>query len=293
MRPLVSVILVNYNGYEDTVECVKSLLEITYDNYNIIVVDNGSTKTPSGEQLEFLKKNTYFVVSKENLGFSGGNNIGIKKAAETGTEYYLLLNNDTVVDANFLSVLVDVAESNSDAGIVCGKIRYYDEPDILWFAGGSFTPETGRTSHYKYNKKDDDLNEYVSEITFATGCMLLMPAAVVDKVGFLDERMFLYAEDTEYSCRVIQNGYKIYYCNHAVIYHKVSRSTGAASSNTQYYMVRNNLMIIRMYGTRKIAAYLERIFYWCKEAFRKRMSKEAVRCGLIDFFKGRIGKRKQ
>lgn len=285
MRPLVSIILVNYNGYRDTVGCVKSLRKIDYENFEIIVVDNGSTMLPTEEQRRYLNEHTSLISSGKNLGFSGGNNLGMEYAKNHNPRYFLLLNNDTEVDPDFLSVLVDEAEKHSDAGIVCGKIRLFDSPDRIWFAGGDFDTVTGKVTHFKYNEIDSDCGEWVKEITFATGCLWLLPVKVKEKIGLMNESMFLYAEDMDYSYRVIQNGYKIYYCNHSVIYHKVSRSTGAASFITQYYMVRNNLIIIRMYGTKKTSAYIKQIHYWCKDVLRGRKKWRPVLKGIIDFIR--------
>lgn len=290
MQPLVSIILVNYNGFEDTVDCVKSLKKVNYENFDIIVVDNGSTKQPTDEQLYYLNEYTNFISSGENLGFSGGNNFGMKFAIKNSPKYFLLLNNDTEVEPDFLSILVEEAEKHPDAGIVCGKIRWYDAPNLIWYAGGKFDFCEGKASHYKYNQQDLDLEERVDEVTFATGCLWLLPVAVIERVGMMDEKMFLYAEDTEYCCRLIQIGYKIYYCNHSIIYHKVSRSTGRTSNNTQYYMVRNNLMIIRMYGTSKMFAYRNRIFNLIKESIRGRMKWRPVLKGVFDFLIHKDGK---
>lgn len=293
VRPSVSVILVNYNGFEDTVDCVKSLKKITYDNYRVIVVDNGSSVSPTKEQLDYLREHTDYVSSGGNLGFSGGNNFGMKYAEQFKPDYYLLLNNDTTVEPDFLDILVDEAEKHSDAGIVTGKIRLYDEPDRIWYAGGYYDLEQGFSTHEKYEEIDDDLSDRVDEVTFATGCLWLLPVKVVQEVGMMDESMFLYAEDTEYSCRLITKGYKIYYCNRAVIYHKVSRSTGKTSDNTLYYTVRNNLQVIRLYGTKKRSAYLRNYRIWGKSILRGRMKFAPVYSGVRDFIRHIDGERKK
>lgn len=108
-QPSVAIIIVNYNGAEDTIECVKSLNKINYDNYKIFVIENGSSKKPTKEQIDYLKGQTVYIESAENLGFSGGNNIGIRKAIENEFDYVLLLNNDTTVEPDFLSILIDAA----------------------------------------------------------------------------------------------------------------------------------------------------------------------------------------
>ncbi len=259
MRPLVAIILVNFNGMKDTIDCIKSLKLTDYDNQRIIVVDNGSTEEVTDFEKEYIKTETCYIETGANLGFSGGNNIGIKMAQSMNADYIMLLNNDTVVNPSFISELVNVAETRKDAGIVCGKIYWYDDPDTIWYAGGSFDRVLGITSHERYNMVDDQHENYVKEVTFATGCLWLMPKSTVDLVGLMDEEFFLYSEDDDYCCRVINAGLKIYYVNSAIIYHKVSKSTCKMSERTQYYLIRNGLYIISKYSTKKIYAYLKRL----------------------------------
>lgn len=252
MRPLVSIVLVNYNGFQDTVECLKSLREIDYDNYNIIVVDNASPIKPSDEDLDYITKNSVYIKEKHNHGFSGGNNIGIK-FAETyyKPKYILILNNDTVVEKNFLDILIKYAEADPEIGIVTGKINYYYNRNLINAAGGLINIESGMVSHLKCGEIDSDSSDYCKEITFASGCLWLVPTDLFDKVGYMDESMFLYAEDSEFCCRVLRQGYKIIYCNAAKIYHKENRSTGRRSFITQYYYTRNNFYIIDQYALKK------------------------------------------
>lgn len=131
-QPSVAIIIVNYNGIEDTIECVKSLNKINYDNYKIFVIENGSSKKPTKEQIDYLKGQTVYIESAENLGFSGGNNIGIRKAIENEFDYVLLLNNDTTVEPDFLSILIGVATKKDNAGIVSGKIAFYSKPRVTF-----------------------------------------------------------------------------------------------------------------------------------------------------------------
>ena len=124
-QPSVAIIIVNYNGAEDTIECVKSLNKINYDNYKIFVIENGSSKKPTKDQIDYLKGQTVYIESAENLGFSGGNNIGIRKAIENEFDYMLLLNNDTTVEPDFLSILIDAATKKNNVGIVGGKNSFF------------------------------------------------------------------------------------------------------------------------------------------------------------------------
>ena len=223
------------------------------------MVDNGSTKEPDKNQLEYIKKNSEYLISEENLGFSGGNNFGMRYARKFNPKYFMLLNNDTVVEKDFLNYLVLTAEKKSDVGIVTGKIYYFDPPRHIWYAGGEFDKRTCMVSHLRWDEEDKDFRDYVKEVTFATGCLWLLPVDVVDKIGEMDESLFLYSEDTEYSCRIIDNGLKIYFCNSAVIYHKVSKSTSLLSDLKQYYLIRNDLYIIEKYAINKKYAKIVRI----------------------------------
>lgn len=290
MKPLVAVILVNYNGYEDTIACIKSLQKITYPNYKIIVVNNGSSEKPTEGQESFLRENTKYLDCTENKGFSGGNNIGMKYADAFSPKYYLLLNNDTEVKEDFLDVLVDTAENNSDAGLVCGKIYQYYNPGHIWFAGGTMDLERGITTHYRYNEEDRDFSDRVEEIDFATGCLWLLPVETVQKVGYMDESFFLYCEDDEYCLRLKKHGLKLLYCNRAVIYHKVSQSTGANSPMQQYYILRNKLYIIQKYAQKKGRAKWKLFVQYCKDILRGRKKLKTVLRAYMDYKKNKTGK---
>ena len=128
-EPKVSIILVNYNGYQDTIECLKSLKELEYHNYEVIIVENGSKDYEKVKNDRFLNDNAIVILEKENGGFSAGNNIGIKYALENGTDYVFLLNNDTTIDKNAIKYLVEIAENDNKVGIATGNIYYYSQPD--------------------------------------------------------------------------------------------------------------------------------------------------------------------
>ncbi len=291
MEPLVEIIIVNYNGFEDTIECIKSLQCITYKNYLITVVDNASPMPPTDEQLEFLKSNSTYIESNTNLGFAGGNNYGIRMTSELEPDYYLLLNNDTIVCPDFLTKLVVVALKKKDAGIVCGKINWFDAQDRVWFGGGTYDPVTCSTRHSRFDEIDNDSRKYVKRIGFSTGCMQLIPRKVWMDTGPMEESLFLYAEDTDFCRKVYEKGYQIYYRNDARIYHKVSRSTGIDSDNTQYYIVRNELYIIKNYSTKKIIAYIVKLLRFAMDILKRRKRVKPVVNGIYDFCIGKYGKR--
>lgn len=240
MSPRVSIILVNYNGWKDTVECINSLNQINYSNYEIIVVDNASVGDDLLQFQNYEFSNVTFIKSAENLGFSGGNNLGIECALKSKSEYILLLNNDTVVQPDFLNIMVSKAEENS-IGVVTPMIKYFDRKDTIWSAGGKISKIRASGFTYGFNKNESELNRDFY-CTFASGCCMLIKSEVIKNVGMLDTGYFLYLEDTDYSFRIINAGYKIYYAASSTIYHKVTSTTSRDNKLLPlYYSVRNRL----------------------------------------------------
>lgn len=254
----VAIILVNYNGAKDTIECLISLSACSYKGVAIIVVDNCSTDD-SIPQLLSVQKQLGFVLlkSSENKGFSAGNNIGIRYALNSNADYVLLLNNDTLVEPNFLEKLINGFEGNPKCGVTIGKIYYENKRDTIWYAGGSLNLRTARTEHWSYGEKDKMSKAHPQKVTFATGCCLCLSRTLIETIGLLDERYFLYEEDAEYCFRILQAGYEIIYIPDAIIYHKVSSSTGVTSAKTQFYTMRNKYLMIQQHfkGINKIYAY--------------------------------------
>lgn len=256
IRGGIAVVIVNYNGYKDTEECLASLRKVKTPNMYVTIVDNGSTDDSANKLKEFVaEEKEHLICVEENLGFSGGNNIGIRYAIDKGAEYICLLNNDTVVDPNFLDKMLDETDNNS---VVYGTIKFFSNPDRIWFAGGNYNRWNGRTVHFGYNQNDIKIEELGKRQNFVTGCLLLIPTSVIEKIGMLPEHYFLYYEDTEYSLRLIENGIGMKYAREAIIYHKVSASTQKMPNRTRYYTIRNSLLLIREHekGIRKIISYL-------------------------------------
>lgn len=243
--PKVAIIILNWNGLKDTIECLGSLKKITYPNYQIIVVDNGSKGNEADVLQEKYKNYIKVIRNKENLGFAGGNNVAIREVLKKGkSEHILLLNNDTVVEPNFLDELVKTAESDSKVGIVGGKILYYNDPNKIWYAGGKL--DLIRGSGYHFQKESPKKER---EVTFITGCLMLIKKEVLEKIGLLSEEYFLVAEDVDYSYRYSRAGFKLKVNNNAVIYHKISSTLkGTGSPIEVYYNTRNRVYFM----TRKI-----------------------------------------
>ncbi len=284
VKPLVYIIIINWNNFSDTVDCLKSLSQITYSNYRIVVVDNGSTDD-SVKELKSAFPQLNLIETKENLGFSGGNNLGIKFAFENRAEYVLLLNNDTVVSPDFLSQLVQQLDLDSTYGIVGPVIYHEQERQKIWWAGGSL--DFWLNFHAVTTTPQSD----VTDLNFQTGCCCLIRKEVVNKVGLLDEKYFLYYEDADYGARVRGIGYKIGLVRDSKIWHKVSSTTkGELSPVNEYYYVRNKLR----YGYKNLERYQFIIFlilYTVKLILKSAVNskrKYGLR-GYLDFWGNRWG----
>ncbi len=286
MEALVYIIIVNYNGYEDTLMCVRSLQNINYNNYRIIIVDNGSNDAKTLRNDVFLNEAAKIIYAEENNGFSAGNNIGISYAQKHNADYVLLLNNDTVVSRDFLDALIKCAEHNTDAGIVTGRIYYYSKPDQLWYSGGEYNRMNGFTNQILF---DENILEE-QEITFASGCLMLISGNCMNTVGELDDKFFLYSEDTDYCCRVVNEGFKIIWTPQCRIFHKVSSSVKDSTALQQYYITRNNLYIIRKYCNKRVWSYCCRTFQCLKDILKRRMTIRSMCWAYIDFWREKDGK---
>ena len=295
----LAVILVNYNGEKYNTACIESVLAGRgADVWRIIVVDNASRddsmrlleeRYAGDERLEFIRLD-------DNYGFSYANNVGIGRAKEQGADYVLLLNNDTEIATDMLSQLWECAKRHSGS-VAVPKIYYSDDRKRIWSAGGSFSAVIKKAKHTGLNETDEGQHDQEKEIGFATGCCLWIPMEVIRKAGTLDERFFLYYEDTEYSFRLHKQGISIYYCPQAVMYHKVGASTrGADSPLCAYYIARNWLLCNGLHlGWRYplFLAYYALNRTACCLLWLARGKKELVRAtlrGIGDYRKGKFGR---
>jgi len=226
-NPKVAIIIVNWNGREDTLDCLRSLSHLTYQNYRIILVDNGSNDGSSAA-VEADFSAVKIIRSEVNLRFAGGNNLGLKEVLDSDDAYCLLLNNDTTAEPDFLDLLIDTAEEDPKCGLVAPKILYHHNPRVIWFGGGVIKPQWGYVRHLGLRQPDDGRCNQSGKMSFLTGCCLLIKREVLEKVGLLDEGFYLYSEDADYCLRAVKASFNLYYQPASRIYHKVSRSTGGA-----------------------------------------------------------------
>lgn len=303
MEPKVFIILLNWNGWKDTIECLKSLKRIDYPNYQIVLVDNGSTDESVFQLKNFCSEHNedlIFLENQNNLGFAEGNNVGIKHALENQADYVLLLNNDTTVELDFLTQLIKAAESDRKIGMLGPKINFYNHKDRIWFLGGKINRLLNKGTHLYYDQVDsvENLPNELFEVDYFTGCALLIKKEVIEKIGLMWDGYFLYYEDTDWNLKAKKNGWKVIVAPKAKIYHKVSRSTKPGSSSYVYYHTRNGLYLAKRNGSFLIrfCVYLNSVWILIKQIIKfifipkKRIWAKAVMKGMGDFYLGRTGK---
>lgn len=241
-KPLVSIITVNFNQTEVTGEFLDSVRRLTYPNCEVIVVDNGSSDSP-GPAFQRQHPEVRYIESGENLGFSGGNNLGIRAARG---DYFLFVNNDTELTEDLVDRLVGRMRSDSGIGMVCPLIRYFDRSDIIQYAGYTkMNPVTARNATVGQYEVDRGQFRGPRETPFAHGAAMFTSREVIGKVGPMPELFFLYYEELDWSSRIRRAGYRIVVEPSAVVFHKESLSVGRMSPMKTYYMTRNRILFMR------------------------------------------------
>lgn len=240
--PLVSIISINYNQSGVTLEMLDSLQKVTYPNFEVIIIDNASPND-NPDIIPEKYPDVKLIKSRENLGFAGGNNLGIEDSAG---EYILLLNNDTEVDPGFLEPLVEKFRNNPEIGVISPKIYFHHTPGMLQFTGISkINKYTTRSHGWGHGKRDTGQFDKDSETYFTHGAAMMLPRAVIKKVGMMAPVFFLYYEEMDWVQRIRNAGYQAWYVHNSKIYHKESISTGKQSPLKIYYINRARLIYLR------------------------------------------------
>lgn len=292
--------ILNWNGWRDTIECVESCLKLAYHNFTIQIIDNASSD--GSEQILRQRFPALRIIQTgENLGYAGGNNVGIRYALQQGADYLWLLNNDTVVDPAALDQMVRIAQQDPKAGMLGPKILLHSRPEYLNCIGSTINLRTGQPSLVALGERDDGRFDAVREMDTLSGCSLLVKREVIEAVGLLEDKFFLFYEETDWILRAKRAGYRMLYVPAARIWHKVSVSVGGHQSPLMlYYMARNNpLLMRRNVGPPAFALYL---FIYLFLVLPKKMvnvlllnrekrvqKASALLKGVRDYFCGRFG----
>ncbi len=243
MDKRVIAIILNYKRPVDTTECVLSLKRSTYRSLQILVLDNDSGDDVES-RIKEVAPDVETLQTGRNLGFAGGNNVGIRFAMEQNPEYILLLNNDTLVEPDFLNELVVALEADENAAAATGIICYFPEKERIWYAGGDFIPwRVGSFTRGVGEKYESPKHRTADSVTFISGCMMLIRTSALRNVGLFDERFFMYHEDAELSMRLVSAGYRLLYVPTSRIYHKAIHL--GDNPFQLYYSVRNRLLLAK------------------------------------------------
>ena len=322
MKPKVHIIVLNWNNWQDTIECLDSIFGLRYDNFQVLAVDNGSTDGSEEKIKEWAKGKSVSTVrynretaeqgglpekekglaqpsivliqTKGNLGYAGGNNVGMRYALnQDDCKYVWLLNNDTIIDRDALTEMVEMAETDEKVGKVGSKLLYHDRPNILQATGGcNIVPWMGNTSTIAADEEDDGRWDEAFEPGYISGASLLVRKEVVERIGLMEDKYFLYWEDADWGVRARRKGYRLLYCPKSKVWHKEGGTSGYLSLKTDYYWIRNGL-----YFTKKFYPYylpLIPFSYLAKYALVRMLKNQPSNLksyanGITDFLRGKTG----
>jgi len=260
----VGIVILHFSHKDLTSQCLDSVvkLQITSFKLQTIVVNNNLKENLDSLKDKFPK--ITFLESPKNLGFAGGNNIGIKKALKNKNDFILIINNDTILDKNLLVSLVKTAEVKKQSGIIAPKIYFAPDHEfhhdryqpqergkVLWYAGGLIDWQNIICSHRGVDEVDHGQYDMLSETDFASGCAILIKKEVFKKIGFFDEKYFLYLEDVDFCQRAKEAGFKIFYEPKAKLWHINAGSSAVGSELQDYYLGRNRLIFGLKYASFK------------------------------------------
>lgn len=296
MNKKVSIIILNWNKWDDTIECLKSVYAMNYRNFEIILIDNASADD-SVERIKGVFPDVWLVENSTNLGFTGGNNQGIKLAMQAGADYVWLLNNDTVVEENSLTNLVNAAEKSDCIAMVSPIIYFHSDSSCVQFKGSKVDRDNLTIKYLKGESWDKDYTDGPDVCLWGTA--LLIKSGVINKLGVLREDYFAYYEDTEYSLRMLANNYSNRMVTNAVIWHKNKINEGAVfirDAYYHYYMIRNDFFMWSDQGNgykkKAFEKLITRSLHSAAQYYRSDYKEHALVCiqALVDALLNKRGK---
>ena len=258
----VAIIVLNWNGWRDTLECLASLQKLDYPNYEIVIVDNGSTDE-SRDEIRKAYPDLAILQMADNLGFAAANNYAIRYVVDKGADFVWLLNNDTVVDHEALRALVTEVLSDRRIGMVGSKIRRYYQPRTIGFAGGVINMPTARTRHVGAHELDVGQWDVPRDVDYVSGCSMLISRELVEDVGLMDRRFFLFFEETDWAVRARQKGWRVLYQPRSTIWHKGSASARLDSPYMVFHFARSMLLFAKKHPSSRVPfAVITAAVFW-------------------------------
>lgn len=256
ISPAVTFVVLSWNECELTLDCLASLYKQTYPSFTVVVVDNGS-HDGSVAAIRAAYPDVAVIENARNMGVAAANNQGIRYAMNAGSDYVFLLNNDTMLDPHMLEQLVSAAESDESIGMTAPAMLYFDRPEIIWCGGNSIDWRTGNTIRRYDGQKIDSVRDLNPEdVDFITSCSVCIKRQVFESVGLMDERYFIYYDETDFFVRASTRGWRAVFVPQARMWHKVSATMGEGSPRTDYYMSRNRFLFLAKHlrGFRRVMA---------------------------------------
>ena len=241
----ICILILNWNGADDTLECLTSLEKVTYDQVTSVVVDNGSTDD-SVKRIKAKFPDRKIIELSDNLMYAGGNNAGLKWVAENDFEYVIFLNNDTIVETDFIEPLLAAFDSHKQVAISAPLMCYANRPDQVWYGGGRVNLTTGLIAHRYIRDSVGAIASKAVSTDYITGCCLMMPTQLALEFGGFDPAFKMYGEDVDLSLRCRAAGYQLIFVPESKIYHKVSASIGGEFSLSK--MKRKLVGLIKLYS---------------------------------------------
>ena len=293
-------VVLSWNGREDTLRCLESLAHVDDPDLQIICVDNGST---DGSQQAVRERFSHVALIEAgvNLGYSGGNNLGIRHALEHGARWVMLVNNDATVAPDVIEGFARAARARPRAGMLAGKVYFADRPQTIWFAGQRVSELVGYSGRPRgHGRQDGPRYSRIAPTGRAVGALMAISREAIEAVGLLDEELFAYVEDVDWALRVRAAGFEVVFAPDARAWHRVSASTGgeAASTHTLYYGARNTVTVLeRRRPLGSVGTAVRRVAIlamFCLHALTRPHRHEAMRAvreGFADARNGRLGPR--
>ena len=241
-------VIVNWNLKDDTLACVNSLFVAGAAAGQVIVVDNGSSDSSVAALQESFGSSVQYIQSSQNLGFGGGNNLGIQRALDQGAKWILLLNNDTYLSPTFLIEMENAIERDEGLGIIGPVILFHDFPDRIYYFGDRLIP--GLLATYKLHRREIYHDQFppLVRVDFVNGCGMLVKSDVFTRIGFFDTRYFMYGEEVDLCWRARKTGFRLAVATQAKMWHKVSTSSNRDKPTSQYLRIRNQIRFYRTYS---------------------------------------------
>lgn len=255
-QPKVVFVVLNWNQKDLTLACLASLQAQDYTNFVVVLVDNGSIDG-SVAAIRAQYSDVTLIANETNLGLAVANNQGIRCALDMGSDYVVLLNNDTIVAPDMLTQLVAVAEKDATVGFAGPTMFYYDQPQTIWCTAGRVDWSNGGSFLVRNNMNISILDGLaIEEVEFIPACAVLIRTSVFEAIGLIDERFFIYFDETDFTQRASRAGWRSVYVPQATMWHKVSATMGSVSPTTDYYMSRNRFLFLAKHltGLRKARA---------------------------------------